>query len=100
MQHKNKQKPTKDPFIKYYIVWPIQSRVETITNYFKRKWRKLTGAWWCDYCEAYHGRRVHKFICKLSFQEKVANSLVGKSLENKNMCSLWKDAQNNNDLAN
>lgn len=61
MQHKNKQKPTKDSFIKFYIVWPIQNRLKDVTNFFKWVWRKITGAWWCDHCNKCHGRRVHKF---------------------------------------
>jgi len=61
MQDK-KQKPTKDPFIMFYIVWPIENAIEAIIDFFKGLWRKFTGAWWCDHCETYHGRRVHRFM--------------------------------------
>lgn len=56
-----KPQPTKDPFIKYYILWPIESVIESVIGFFRWVWRTITGAWWCDHCETYHGRRVHKF---------------------------------------
>jgi len=46
-------------------------------------WRKLTGAWWCDHCETYHGRRVHKFM----YHDFVCNTHIDKY-----MCSLGRNA--------
>lgn len=88
-----KIKPTKDPFIKYYILWPIQDLGEELVSAIKWGWRKLTGAWWCDHCETYHGRRVHKFIYHPNLTEKITNTIVGKPIEDSNVCSLGRDAK-------
>ena len=89
-QHKkDNKKPDKDPFIKYYILWPIQSLGEELFSAIKWVWRKLSGAWWCDHCETYHGRRVHRFLLK---PNEVQETLKKWGYyEDKYVCSLWKD---------
>lgn len=89
-QQRRNEKPTKDPFIKYYIIWPIENVIESIIDFFKGIWHKLTGAWWCDHCETYHGRRVHKFT--------YYNHHVKPSQEYY-VCSLGRDAILNDDEA-
>lgn len=57
----NKDKPTKDSFFKFYIVWPLLNVGEDIRHCTVGAWRWFTGAWYCEHCERYHGRRVHKY---------------------------------------
>lgn len=84
---KQKQKPDKDPWFLFYIVWPILDGVDVIVGATKWAWRKLTSAWWCDHCETYHTRRTHKFI----YVGKVQR--LREALQNPNkiyVCSLGK----------
>lgn len=88
-----KQKPTKDSFIEYYILWPIQDLGEELVSAIKWVWRRMSGAWWCEHCETYHGRRVHKFLYKPTIVDKVACALSARCAEDKHMCSLGRDAK-------
>lgn len=82
-----KQKPTKDSFIKYYILWPIQNFIESIAIFFKKIWRRITGAWWCEHCETYHGRRVHRFY----WNDWKAQQYLARTEHM--ICSLGRDAR-------
>lgn len=77
-------KPTQDSFIEFYIVWPIQNLFESINEGIRKTYRKLTGKWWCEHCEKYHGRRVHKF-------HWYSPCVLGRT--DHLVCSLWKDEQ-------
>lgn len=58
---RRKQKPEKDSFIEFYIIWPIQDAVQAVAEFIRGITRRITGAWWCGHCKTYHGRRVHKY---------------------------------------
>lgn len=86
---KKQQRPTKDPFIKYYILWPIENVLESILDFFRWVWRTITGAWWCDHCETYHCRRVHKFLVKPNVVQLFLKSI--DRYEDQYVCSLGRD---------
>ena len=86
-----KQKPTKDSFIEFYIVWPILDIGEAILRGSQWVVNKLTGAWWCDYCNKYHGRRVHKFTYTPSLANKIVGAITAQPVGDKYVCSLGRD---------
>lgn len=47
----------KEPFVEFYIM-PV---VDAFREFFEDVWHKVSGAWWCDYCKRYHGRRVSSY---------------------------------------
>lgn len=50
-------KPDKVPFFEFYIA-PIG---DAVCNLVTSLWHLIIGAWWCDHCGKYHGRRVRQF---------------------------------------
>ena len=56
--------PYKDSFIRFYVLRPIARLVLAIASLLVSFWHAVTGAWYCDYCQKWHGRRVHKRIMR------------------------------------
>lgn len=54
-------KPETIPFFKFYIVKPVKAIIRAIRDAAVNAHRMLSGAWYCEYCQKYHGRRVCKY---------------------------------------
>lgn len=63
----------KEPFVIHYIIKPIYFIQDTIANLTISAWRRIIGAWYCEYCKKYHSRRCARYkvvVCKQSFLSK------------------------------
>ena len=73
------QKPETAPLFRYYFIEPIQDLGWEILDTLECFWRWFTGAWYCDHCKKYHGRRVTKYTIKPSPIEKPSEAIADRA---------------------
>lgn len=92
-QQPARQKPETTPFFSYYLIDPIQGLGWEITDAMESFWHWVTGAWYCNYCKRYHGRRITKYTIKPSPIKKLLVTLADRPLKDLQVCSLGRDAE-------
>jgi hypothetical protein len=98
-----KKKPIAVSWMRFYVLTPVQSAWERVSDFFTEAWVAVTGGWWCEYCHKYHCRRVLKF--KLTFTKEGVQLPDTGTLRNdfkycdRLVCSLGRDAVSGNTWA-
>lgn len=103
-------KPDKVPWFGMYIADPLQGVWYAVTRRVTTLYHKLIGAWYCEYCHKYHGRRVYKYKilrtnideirCGCGSTEPVEpKTVMGMSFGmHRYVCSLGADAIHNGEF--
>lgn len=86
-----KQKPTKDPFILYYIIWPLKGACVAFGEFIISVWERINGKWYCSHCKKLHGRRVHRWYHIPSPEEQEMEAAGAICLKDRYICSLGLD---------
>lgn len=88
------KKPLRESWLRYYVVTPLATMIDSIKEGLAILTIKLVGGWYCEYCHKVHGRRVYKY--KLLFTSKSCAAECKGTLSDisnessKYVCSLGK----------
>lgn len=82
-------KPEQTSFLRFYLLDPVSDLGAELADVLQGIWHRLCGAWWCDHCQRYHGRRVKRWdILHSSLRSRPCISLNEVELNTRSVCSL------------
>ena len=85
--------PERVSWLECYIVQPIESIRNVLSEYISTMWIKLKGGWYCEYCHKIHSRRVYKYPYLEGKRDITTGPLRGNcNKPDKLVCSLARDA--------